>query len=204
MVEQSAANDGREGDAGASDWIGLRALITLEYLLLAVAGLLLLAMMVLITGNAVGRYLFNEPIPGVLTATELYLLVGIVFLGLPYLQRKEGNIAVDIISKDFSDTRTALIKVVVRAIVLVLFLLILYEAALMTLDRLEQRATRTGLVPWPTYVSWGLFTSGLAVFCLRLIVQIYGGLADLGAVAAGVRLARQLRDRVGRLVGRRP
>lgn len=152
-----------------------RTLVYIEYVLLSIAGVALLAMMVLITANAVGRYLFNAPISGILTLTELYLLIALVFFGLPHLQRDEGNIKVDIISKDFEPLRQELIKIVVRTLILGIFALIAYEAALSTLDLLQRGATRSVVIPLPSYLSWGIFTVGVTVFCLRLIVQVYFG-----------------------------
>ncbi len=152
-----------------------RTLVHIERVLLAIAGIALLGMMVVITANAVGRYLFNAPISGILTLTELYLLIALIFFGLPYLQRHEGNINVDIVSKDFEPLRQELIKLVVRTLILGIFVLIAYEGALSTLELLQTGATRSGIIPWPSYLSWGIFTVGLTVFCLRLIVQIYFG-----------------------------
>ena len=51
-------------------------------------------MMLLTTADALGRYLFNRPILAAYELTTNYLMVGVVFLALPYAYREGANIRV--------------------------------------------------------------------------------------------------------------
>jgi TRAP-type C4-dicarboxylate transport system permease small subunit len=58
------------------------------------ASLATLAMMLLTTADACGRYLFNRPILVAYELTTNYLMVAVVFLAMPYAYRQGANIRV--------------------------------------------------------------------------------------------------------------
>lgn len=59
-----------------------------------VAVLATLAMMLLTTADAAGRYLLNRPILAAYEITSNYLMIAAVFLALPYAYRQGANIRV--------------------------------------------------------------------------------------------------------------
>ena len=63
-------------------WLGV-----FEKLLLFIAVVSGLAMMLLTSADAAGRYLFNSPIAGVYEVTEKYLMTSMVFFGLGHAYR---------------------------------------------------------------------------------------------------------------------
>jgi len=61
-----------------------------ELVLFYAAVLSTIAMMLLTSADALGRYLLNSPIPGAYELTEKYLMVAAIFLGLSYAYRRGG------------------------------------------------------------------------------------------------------------------
>src|SRR5262245_60802634 len=65
-----------------------------EWVLTIVAAVATLAMMLLTTADAAGRYLFNRPILAAYELTTNYLMVAVVFLAMPYAYRQGANVRV--------------------------------------------------------------------------------------------------------------
>lgn len=67
---------------------------TLEFALILVASLFLLSAMLLISADAILRYVFNNPLVFQLAVTEDYLLVGVIMLSLSWGFRTGGYIRI--------------------------------------------------------------------------------------------------------------
>ena len=78
-----------------------RALARVEELLVFVAGALVFALMFYGTLDVLSRALFNRPLPSTYEYMELGM-VAIVYLGVAQVQRLQGHVAVDFVSKYFS------------------------------------------------------------------------------------------------------
>ncbi|MCC5858845.1 MAG: TRAP transporter small permease [Ectothiorhodospiraceae bacterium] len=72
----------------------------LQWTLEGLAGSVLFALMLLTTGDVLGRFLFNMPIVGTVELTQL-MLAALVFLALPVVSWREGHIAVDLVDTIF-------------------------------------------------------------------------------------------------------
>lgn len=132
----------------------------------------LFVMMILTTGNAVGRYLYNEPIAGTYEFTELYLMPMAIFLTAAHLQREGGNINVDIIYDRLPETAQTVIDLVGRVLAVVIFVLIAYKAGdEFWIGFINGRVT-IGVVAFPLYLSWFVMAVGLLALAVRLLVQI--------------------------------
>lgn len=159
-----------------------RLLVVLEriedvFVALGMVGLFV--MMVLITANAVGRYQFGRPITGTTEVTELYFMPMIIFLIAASLQRREGNVKVDLLYRDFRESRQTIIDLVSRAITLLIFALIAYGAADQAWDAYLSGRRVLGPIQFPLSISWGIMAFGLATFCVRLLIQIAGDVREV-------------------------
>jgi TRAP-type C4-dicarboxylate transport system permease small subunit len=81
---------------GFNDLMGI-----LEKLLIWVASLALLVLTLLTTADALGRYLFNSPIPGTGELIEDYFMIALIFLPLSFSFMQEGHVHVTIIERSF-------------------------------------------------------------------------------------------------------
>lgn len=146
-------------------------LIEAAFTRLGLIGLFL--MMVLVTANAIGRYGFNRPIRGVYETTEMYLMLMVIFLVAASLQRKEGNIRVDILSRRLPETAETVIALLGRLMAFGTFCAIAVGAAQRTYEAyVHSWSTVIAGVPFVEYLSWGIMAVGLALFLVRVLVQI--------------------------------
>jgi len=68
-----------------------------RWCLVAAAGVLLTAMMLLTVADVFGRYLLNRPVPGAFEATEIMLALAI-FAGLPIVTARGEHVAVRLVA----------------------------------------------------------------------------------------------------------
>ena len=73
-----------------------RAIHILARALVTVAALALLAMMLHVNADVIGKYVFNRPIPGTAEVVASYYMVAAVFLPLAWVEIREGTILVEL------------------------------------------------------------------------------------------------------------
>src|SRR5262245_60065979 len=148
-----------------------------ERALTALAGLATLAMMLLTTADAAGRYLLNRPILIAYELTTNYLMVAVVFLAMPYAYRQGANIRVTALVDRLGPTPRLIVNHAVQIVSIV------YCAALVLATFQQARhvlTTKTTLATidlplWPAYM---VVTAGLLLTTLMMLV-------DLRAVRSG-------------------
>ncbi len=87
---------------------------------------LLFFMMVLGTGDVMGRYLFNKPILGTFEIFEI-LLPAIVLLGLGFTQEKKAHVRVEILIARLSFRKQTVLNFVTSGLTLFISVLILWR-----------------------------------------------------------------------------
>lgn len=146
---------------------------SVNYVFVSLSKGFLFIMMLVITFNAFGRYQFNSPIPGSFAITELYLMVGLVFFSIGYLQFIDGNVNVDVIADDLFEKRT---RIVIRLLYLLASTFIISSMAFLSgriaVQRYVAEATLTGIINIPTWGSWAIVSLGLGYLALILVFQI--------------------------------
>ena len=75
----------------------MRIIDAVSALLMVVAGAALLAMMIHVTADVVGKFAFGAPVPVTLEMVSNYYMVAVVFLPFAAVERLEGNIHVELI-----------------------------------------------------------------------------------------------------------
>lgn len=132
----------------------------------------LFVMMILVAMNAVMRYLFSSPVPGTVEITELYLMpMAIVFVAAS-LQRREGNVNVDLLKRKFPDRAQTLVDILARSVTLLIFLQITISAGGRAWEAYERGFRTIGVIEFPVYFSWLIVTIGFFTFCIRLVLQL--------------------------------
>lgn len=99
-----------------------RALLLVEYVLLAGAILVVLFVMFFVGAEVLMRYAFNAPIPGHLEGSELLAPV-IVFLALSYTQATHGHVGMDLAldalapaARRYAEMATLLVSIFICAV----------------------------------------------------------------------------------------
>ena len=132
---------------------------------------IILFMMLLTTLDVVLRYAFNRPLVGVYELQE-FMLVGVVFLALAYIQSSNGHIYVDLLSNRFSERGQAVLGVFSHAASLLIFGLITWQGGLRAWTALVTGQSREGLISYPLWPAKWILTIGAGFFCVRLALDI--------------------------------
>jgi TRAP-type C4-dicarboxylate transport system permease small subunit len=127
--------------------------------------------MALVTVSSVSRYLFNTPVQETRPFAVLYLLIAIVFLALPRLQRDENNIKVFFLYDRVSERKQVLFDLIGRVLGLVFVPVLWYLSLTETYDAYQTNWHTTGAVEVPMYLSFGIMALGLTFFLIILAIQ---------------------------------
>ncbi|WP_108659149.1 TRAP transporter small permease [Acuticoccus kandeliae] len=143
-------------------------------LLIAIAGVLLMAMMLLTVVDVVGRYVFNSPVPGAFEATEIMLALAI-FAGLPIVTARGDHVTVRLLVDRMPDGPRFLLDRLVELVVAVL----LAGAAYLLYQRgaaLSRYGDATVLLHIPlapvAYALMALSAAASVVAAARFVLQI--------------------------------
>ncbi len=152
-----------------------RSLARLEDGLARIAGGAVLLMMGLITADASARYFFRAPLLGADTVTEMYLMVAVVFLALPRLQRTGGHIRVEFVRDRLPPRIVTLLDSLTLLTAGAVFALVTYKTGLAAWQSLREWRVIAGPVPWPRGPSLALVPLGTGLLTLRLLLQALTG-----------------------------
>jgi TRAP-type C4-dicarboxylate transport system permease small subunit len=130
------------------------------------SGLVIVLMMVMITGDAIGRKL-GYPVPGGLELSEAFM-VACVYLALMSVQRNRENVLVSIASSGLSPRRQALLDAATAVAALALFLVFTWVAVGKAWDATLQREFRIAAIMVPIWPFRWLIPIGLALLCVQL------------------------------------
>lgn len=134
-------------------------------------------LMLLISADAAGRYLFNAPVKGAYEITELYLMIAIVLFGFGTTQRTGGHVRITLLFDNFPRQLRRWLDFVFLIVTLAVFGLAAIAAAELALDHLAAGRVQ-GSLGLPVGPSWLVLVVGLAAFCLRLLAQLVDCLLD--------------------------
>ncbi|WP_422180285.1 TRAP transporter small permease [Aestuariivita sp.] len=85
-----------------------------------ICGLLLIALTAVTVIDVVGRYIFNAPLSGASEMTE-FLLLGIIFIGLPAITLDDGHITIDLVTSQLPQMATSILAFFARLLSAVFF-----------------------------------------------------------------------------------
>ena len=156
----SIAKKFAQGQTTAERWLG------------GVAAGIIMVMMFLTSVDVVMRYAFDNPLPGVYELQE-FLLVGVVFLCLAYIQSLRGHINVDLLSGRLSPRMQTALSILGHVICLVVFAIITWQGGLRAWIAFVTGQAREGLVGYPLWPAKSMLTIGTGLFCLRFISDIF-------------------------------
>lgn len=144
-----------------------RAIAALETVSMALAAAAMFAMMLIIVADVAARYLFKSPLPWSFDIISLYLMPAAFFLALSGTLHKEHHVNVDIVVNAVPPRVASTMKAIGAALALVVFLGIIYAAALRAWEAYATRAVTSGVIEWPTWVSAAFVVVGAGVLLLR-------------------------------------
>ena len=143
------------------------------------AGLILLAMVLMIGREAIGRYFFNAPTDWVVELSG-FLLVGMVFLAGGFILQLDAHLRVDIFYVRMPRRARAAVDLLGYLLGLPYLLLLLWQGALLAL-RAYESGERTMIMRWPLYLPELLVPLGVALLLAQLLLQLVRALPLLRA-----------------------
>lgn len=148
-----------------------RLINMLDRALVALAALGLAVMMTMTGVSALGRYLFNRPVPDDVVINQM-LMVIIVFLPLAHVQKLRQHVSVTLFSDWMRPAGLRRLEHFGRALSLLFFGLLAVTAVAATRKAYAINDIEYGeldLLTWPVHAA---MTLGLIGFVLRLLVEL--------------------------------
>lgn len=142
-----------------------------KYLNNVAAGAILTVMMLLVTGDVIGRYLFNTPIHGTNELTE-FMMVGLLYFTLSHAQALKAHIRVEFLIDFFSPRTKVICQMVCHFLGLFVFSLIAWQSMKAALQAWRLGETTFGLILFPLFPSKILVPMGSFLFSLRLFKDL--------------------------------
>lgn len=159
----------------------------LDIALASVAALLVLIMVVLSSTDILLRYFFDHPIEGAYEAMQ-FMMGGVAFFGLAYVQGKRANITMDVVSSRFSGKTEIIVDIIILAVMFAISAIIGWRGWANALDAWRAGDVTIGLVEYPVGPAKMVVPIGFGILCLRILTQFCQRVAEL---------AREIRKKRG-------
>lgn len=161
------------GDKGTELGSFESAIVFLEKAATGIVAIVLMMMMVLLTADAIGRYLFLQPVVGAMEITEMYLLGAVAFLPLATLQRENGHVSLSTFQALLPEKTRRLAQIVNTGLALAVFGVIAFQMGRVALENFSAGRETAGLVSLPIWCGWALACMGTSIFCLQLALGLW-------------------------------
>jgi len=136
-----------------------------------------LLMMLHITADVTGRVVFDRPLDGTIEIVSGYYMVAVSFLPLAYISRHEGQIFVELFTRNLAERQLLRLEIVVKAVTVAYLSVFAWktgeEAVFQTVSR-EMWETANGFVDiWPSRWALPLGCGLMAMYlALRMVVDV--------------------------------
>lgn len=151
----------------------------LELLLEILAAISLVAITLIVSTDAIGRYAFNKPIRWSTEAISLYLLPMLFFLALPVSFARQAHVAVDVAMHHAPPLLKAAAGMLVHVAGITFFSLILYFNCIRLCVTFREHELVPGVILWPLWPSLLILCIGCSLAALRCLINLC---ADLAAI----------------------
>ena len=135
---------------------------------------LLLPLMLLTTGDVVGRKFFSKTIPGAFEISQ-YLLAVFILLGAAYTQQMKGHVGVHFITSRFSPRGRALCEILTTLLSLFIVAILVWEG---WIEGIKER-TVSDMLRIPQYPFRLLVSIGGFLLWLELLINLIESAARL-------------------------
>ncbi len=118
-----------------------------------VAAVAVVAMMLHVNLDVLGRYLFNAPLPMTTEVVSAYYMVAVVFLPLAAIEWRDGHISVEIVTQFIGARTQRLLLIITGLLAAAYFAAITWRTWLVAIDKYQLGEFITGVATlsiWPT------------------------------------------------------
>lgn len=154
------------------------AVSKIENSLLFLSSLSLFIMMLVITLDALMRYLFNSPLQIAYDLTEIYLLPLVVFFTISFALREDAHLRVTFLERFFPKWINGIFNSIGFFLTAVLFLVITYKVSEMAMVSWAQKEIVLGVISWPLYITHIIVAIGSVLIVLRSLILLAGTIVN--------------------------
>ena len=156
-----------------------RVVDRIDDVLMVVGCLMLFALMFVVVGDVVLRYLFNAPLQWSYEVISSYLMPGLFFFAASHTLKAHAHVAVDIVHNYVSRRTRYVLEALVSVLAAPVFLYCTFVSARNTWDDLATAATSTSGLALPTWTISLMLPIGFGLLTLRLFINAIGYIATL-------------------------
>ncbi|WP_165978857.1 TRAP transporter small permease [Antarcticimicrobium luteum] len=149
-----------------------RILGIFDLIFIRIAQASLMVMMLSISADALGRYVFNSPLQGSFEFNSLYLMVIVTFLGMPASYARGGMVRLDVLTGVLSRIPWQLSERFNTLTGAAVFGFVAWHSGLEAIDKFASRDTTFGVIQFPVYWSYVWVPLGCGLMALRLAYEI--------------------------------
>jgi C4-dicarboxylate transporter DctM subunit len=143
-----------------------------------ISAAIILLMMVLTVADVFLRYLFSKPIPWNFDL-QILLIVGVVYLGIAYVQIHRRHIRIDLVSSRLSENSQLWLQLFSDIIFFGFSALIAWQMSLETWDAWVIKDYLESITRLPLWPAKGALTLGIGLLSLNLVINIYNDIRAL-------------------------
>ncbi|WP_176440924.1 TRAP transporter small permease subunit [Oceanicola sp. 22II-s10i] len=155
------------------DRIALKIIDAISLVLIIIAGIALMLMMVQVSADVVGKFVFTAPVPVTLEIVSYYYMVAVVFLPLAAVERMNGNIHVELIYARLGRAAKRVLDIISYLLFIWLIWLITTGTWTVALKKHKVGEFIMGSYPvviWPTRY---MVPIGCGLLLVLLVVKLY-------------------------------
>lgn len=145
----------------------------LELLFTAIAGIALIATMMLITVDVFMRYFMNQPLTWWYDVLTNYVMIALFYLAFSEALRRLEHLSIDVLSQRMSAKSQAIILTILYIIVGPLTIAIGYIGIISAHDSYSNNEVLAGLIAWPVWPGKALAAVSFFVLGLRACLMPY-------------------------------
>jgi len=156
-----------------------RVVDRIDDVLMVIGCLMLFALMFVVVGDVVLRYLFNAPLQWSYEVISSYLMPGLFFFAASHTLKAHAHVAVDIVHNYVERRTRYVLEAVTSVLAAPVFLLCTVVSARNTWADLATSATSTSGLALPTWTISVMLPIGFGMLTLRLVLNAIGYIATL-------------------------
>lgn len=151
-----------------------KAIQKLNRVISGVGAVFLLPMMLLTTGEVIGRNLFNRPIAGTVELSE-YLLAIFILLGVAYTQQVKGYVGVSLFVSRLPFRGQMILNIVSTLLSLFIFAILAWQGLIVGMEE----KTVSDMLRVPQYPFRLLIAMAAFLTCLELLIDLADSFSKL-------------------------
>ena len=144
----------------------------LERGFMLVAQLAIVVMMLTISIDATGRYVFNKPLTGGYDLVTFYFMIMLGFLAMPDTYARNGHIRLDVMASRLSHVPGQIPERINALLAAVVFAFITWYAGHDAVEKFVHLETSFGAIQFPMYWSYVWVPIGAALLTVRLALEV--------------------------------